>query len=260
MTWALRRQITYIGGLFIFFGAIATYFLWPYFNKLPTCNDGKQNGNESGIDCGGECPLACFNEVDKLSVFWSRTFEVVPGRYNAVAYIENQNDNQAINKIKYRFRFADANNLYIGMREGETFVPPRGKFAIFEPAINLGNSVPVYTSFEFIETPVWINVPKEKVDQLTIAVSDIKFENEDTVPKLTATLKNNSLFTIPNINAVAILYDEFANALSVSGTKVDVLGSESEEQVYFTWRSPMPKKVFTKEIIPLYNIFTAELK
>jgi hypothetical protein len=260
MTWAARRQITYIAGLVIFISAIATYFLWPYFNKPPTCNDGKQNGNESGIDCGGECPLACLNQVDKLSVFWSRTFEVVPGRYNAVAYIENQNDNQAINKIKYRFRFADANNLYIGMREGETFVPPRGKFAIFEPAINLGNSVPVYTSFEFTETPVWVNVAKEKVDQLTITVSDIKFENEDTVPKLTATLKNNSLFTIPNINAVAILYDEYANALSVSGTKVDVLGSESEEQVYFTWRSPMPKKVVTKEIIPLYNIFTAELK
>lgn len=260
MTWALKRQILYIAGLVIFISSIALYFLWPYFNKPPTCTDGKQNGTESGIDCGGNCPLACSNEVDKLSVFWSRAFEVVPGRYNAVAYIENQNDNQAINKIKYRFRFADKDNLYIGKREGETFVPPRGKFAIFEPAINLGNSVPVYTSFEFIEQPVWINVPKEKVDQLTIGVNDISFENEDTIPKLTATLENNSLFTIPNIDAVAILYDESGNALTASSTKIDSLSSEGKKLVYFTWRNPLVKKVITKEIIPLYNIFTVELK
>ncbi len=27
----------------------------------PTCNDGIRNGNETGVDCGGSCPLACVN-------------------------------------------------------------------------------------------------------------------------------------------------------------------------------------------------------
>ena len=260
MTWALKRQILYVMGVLVFLSAIALYFLWPYFNKAPTCFDGKQNGAETGVDCGDVCSLACIAQVDKLSVFWTRSFEVVPGRYNAVAYIQNQNDNQAINKIKYRFRFADENNLYIGKREGETFIPPRGKFAIFEPAIDLGNSKAVYTTFEFIEQPVWVNVPKEKVDQLTISIGEVKFENNENIPKLSAVLKNNSLFTIPDINAIAILYDEFNNALNVSSTKINSLEPEGSNEVYFTWRNPMPKEVVNKEIIPMYNIFNVELK
>jgi len=260
MTWALKRQILYILGLLIFLGAIALYFLWPYINRPPTCFDGKKNGIEAGVDCGGNCARACAFEVDRLSVFWSRAFEVVPGRYNAVAYIENQNPNKIIRNIKYRFRFADKDNLYIGQREGETFIPPAGKFAVFEPAINLGNSVPVYTTFEFSEAGVWENVDPALVDQLNILISDINFTNEDTIPKLSAVIRNNSLFIIPELNAVAILYDEFNNALSASSTYVPLLNRESSVNINFTWRSPMPKKVFTKEIIPMYNIQNLRLK
>ena len=28
----------------------------------PTCTDGIQNGGETGIDCGGSCPLKCDSE------------------------------------------------------------------------------------------------------------------------------------------------------------------------------------------------------
>jgi len=260
MTWALKRQILYILGLLIFLGAIALYFLWPYINRPPTCFDGKQNGAELGVDCGGGCTKACSFEVDKLSVFWSRSFEVVPGRYNAVSYIENQNPNKIIRKIRYRFRFADKDNLYIGQREGETFVPPAGRFAVFEPAINLGNSIPVYTTFEFTEAPLWENVESSLVDQLTLTISDINLTNEESAPKLSAVVRNSSLFVIPDLKAVAILYDDLNNALSVSSTSIPILGRESAVNVNFTWRAPMSKKILTKEIIPMFNIQDVRLK
>lgn len=259
MTWALKRQISYISGVLIFIFAVALYFLWPYLNRPPTCFDRKQNGDEAGIDCGGSCPIACTNEVDKLSVFWARSFQVVPGRYNALAYIENQNQNQVIRRIKYRFRFADENNLYIGKRDGETFIPPAGKFAIFEGAIDLGNSKPVYTSFEFSEVPVWSNVDKSLIDQLKVVVSNIVFENE-TIPRLTANIKNTSLFDIPDLQVVAILYDKFNNVLNVSSTNIAILGGEQENQVSFTWREQMSAEVASQEILPIFNIFNARLK
>ena len=260
MTWALKRQILYIGILLLFLGLILLYFLWPYLNRPPTCTDGKQNGIETGIDCGGDCPIACTAEVDKLSVFWARSFEVVPGRYNAIAYVENQNENQVIQKIKYRFRFADENNLYIGQREGETFVPPAGKFAIFEGAISLGNSVPVFTTFEFTSTPVWVNVDKSLVDQLKLNISNMVFESQNNIPRLSAEIRNTSLFNIPDLRAVAVLYDEFGNVLNVSSTVLPMLYGESSDNVSFTWRSEMSKPVASSEIIPLFNIFNVKLK
>ena len=234
--------------------------IYPKLTKLPTCFDAKQNGDETGVDCGGSCVLACVFQVDKISIFWARAFQVVPGRYNAVAYLENHNTNTAVYKLKYRFRFADKNNIYIGKREGETYIPPSGKFAVFEPAIDVGNSVPVYTTFEFTETPVWVQVPIEKINQLKVLISNINLKNEDTAPMLSATIKNDSLFIIPEVNIVVILYDQIGNAVSTSRTFLDQLKAEESKEINFTWPEPFSRKIVAKEIIPIFNIFSVKLK
>jgi len=260
MTWASKRKVFYLAVVAV----VVLFFIYliarPYINKTPTCFDNTQNGDETGIDCGGSCQIACTLQVDKISIKWSRAFEVVPGRYNAVAYLENHNKDTVINSISYRFRFADKDNVYIGKREGTTYIPSSGKFAIFEPAIDLGNSVPVYTSFEFTQTPTWITVSEEKANQLKILTSDIKLENEDTSPKLSAVVKNNSLFQIPEINIVTILYDEKGNAISASKTYLDVLDGEESKIINFTWPQAFGEKVIVKEIIPMFNIFSVKLK
>jgi hypothetical protein len=260
MTWAFKRKLFYLTSFFSLIFLFGFLVFSPMINKAPTCFDGKQNGEETGLDCGGNCMLACTKQVDEISVLWARSFKVVPGRYNAIAYLQNLNENKVINKINYRFRFADKDNVYIGKREGQTFVPPSGKFAVFAPAIDVGNSIPVFTSFEFTEDPIWINVKPELVSQLKILVSDIKLENEETNPAMSATLTNSSLFRIPEVSAVSILYDESGNAVSVSHTYLDVLKAEEKARINFTWREPFTEKVVAKEIIPMFDFFSAKLK
>src|SRR5271157_2786511 len=130
MTWAFKRKFFYAAIVVVFLAVSGFLIIYPHLNQAPTCTDGKQNGDETGIDCGGSCPLACTFQVNQISIRWARSFEVVPGRYNAVAYLVNSNKNTAIEKINYRFRFADKDNIYIGKREGSTYVPPSGNFAI----------------------------------------------------------------------------------------------------------------------------------
>ena len=240
--------------------ALGFFIIYPKLNKLPSCTDGIQNGSETGIDCGGSCSRACTFEVDKVSVLWSRVFEVIPGRYNAVAYFENHNQTEAILRIKYRFRFADKDNIYIGKREGETYIPPSGRFAIFEPAISLGNSIPVYTTFEFTETPVWQKIPADKLDQLKILVSNINFENQNQSPHLSAVIANTSLFDIPEVSVVAILYDKNGNAVNASRTYIEDLPGEASKNVDFTWPEPIEENIVNKEIIPMFDVFGAKLK
>jgi len=260
MTWALKRQIFYVVILILFFSIFGFLIISPSLNKAPTCIDGKQNANETGIDCGGSCPNACFDQVGAMSILWARAFRVVPGRYNAVAYIVNHNKNDAIEKINYRFRFADANNVYIGKREGSTFVPPGGNFAIFEPGIDIGNSIPVYTTFEFTETPLWLQVSQKKIDQLKVLISNIQLSQENMLPRLSATIKNNSLFTIPNVNVIAILYDAGRNVISTSRTYFDQLTPLQNADINFTWPEPFSGTVVSKEIIPIYDIFAVKLQ
>lgn len=260
MTWATRRQLLYLGILLALFLGLVFLVGYPYFNKPATCFDNKQNGIEAGVDCGGMCSLACVAQVDPISTLWARSFRVVPGRYNAVAYLENHNKSIAVERIAYRFRFADKDNTYIGKREGITYVPPAGKFAVFAPGINVGNSVPVYTTFEFTEVPVWRQIDPTKIDQLKMDISNIQLINEETTPNLSAVIKNNSLFDVPEITIIAILYDESHNALSVSSTYVEDLGGGESKNINFTWPELIPGKVITKEIFPVYNVFQVKLK
>ena len=260
ITWAFKRQIFYILILILFFSVCGFLILYPRLNKAPICTDGIQNGTETGIDCGGSCANACLAEVSPVSVIWARTFKVIQGRYNAVAYLENHNINTAVDRVNYRFRFADANNIYIGKREGATSIPPSGKFAVFEPGIDIGNSIPVYTTFEFTEVPNWVTVPQDKINQLKVLVSNINLSKEDTSPILSATISNNSFFRIPEVKVIAILYDANRNAVSASSTLIDNFPSEGTKDVNFTWPEPFPGKIIAKEIIPLYNIFSVKLK
>lgn len=260
MRWALRRQIFDIIILLLFFGIAGFLIIYPSFNKAPTCVDGKQNGTETGIDCGGSCPTACTAQVDQVSILWARSFRVIPGRYNAVAYLVNHNKNATVEKINYRFRFADVNNVYIGKREGSTIIPPAGNFAVFEPGIDIGNSIPVYTTFEFSEAPTWLQVPQNLIDQLKVAVSDIQLQDETTSPRLSATITNNSLFTIPDVNVIAILYDAGGNAISTSRTYLSQLGPLQNSDINFTWPEPIAGTVVAKEIIPMFDVFAAKLQ
>ena len=260
ITWAFKRQIFYVVILVSFFSFFGFLIFYPKLNKAPTCSDGKQNGNETGIDCGGSCLKACIEQVDAVSILWTRAFKVVHGRYNAVAYLVNHNRNAAVEKINYRFRFADSNNIYIGKRDGSAFIPPGGNFAIFEPGIDIGNSIPVYVSFEFTQMPQWFQVSQEKINQLKILVSNIQLVDETTFPKLSAAIINNSLFTIPNMNIITILYDASGNAISTSRTYLDKLNPLQDTNINFTWPEPLPGIVVKKEIIPMYNIFSVKLQ
>lgn len=260
MDWALKRQIFYILILILFIAGFAFVLIYPNLVKVPTCFDAKQNGDETGIDCGGSCVKACLSEAQNLSVLWARVFKVLPGRYNAVAYFVNHNKDLAIKKINYRFRFGDERNVYVGKREGSTVVPPSGKFAVFEPGIDIGNTVPVYVTFEFTETPVWFQVSREKIDQLKIFTSNIEITNEKVSPRISATIKNNSLFTIPNVNVVIILYDALNNAVSASRTYLNQLEPLQNTNINFTWPEPFPGTVAAKEVIPIYDFFSAKLQ
>src|SRR3972149_250073 len=133
-------------------------------------------------------------------------------------------------------------------------------FAIFEPGIDIGNSIPVYTTFEFVGMPKWLQVSEQKIQQLQVVVSDINLVDEASSPKLSATIKNNSLFYIPELNVIALLYDGSGNVVSASRTYLDQLRAEETANINFTWPEPITEKVVTKEIIPVYNIFKVELR
>ena len=56
MSWASRRRSIYLSIVLAVIFVIVAPIVFFVLNKEPTCTDDKQNGDETGIDCGSGYP------------------------------------------------------------------------------------------------------------------------------------------------------------------------------------------------------------
>lgn len=258
LSWSTRRKIFYFS---IIFGAIVIaliILIYPYFNREPTCFDNKMNGTESGIDCGGACQKVCTAEALQLVTLWVRAFEVTPGKYNVMAYIENQNRESGIPMMSYEFKLYDEDNIFIGRTAGSTFVTSNDRTAIFAPGIETGNRVPARVAFTFTSVPTWIKINRDQKNSLAVSAEDQILSNPLSTPKLEAQIVNKTLNEIKNLDVYAILYDANNNVMTVSKTLIEVLAKNSKSPVVFTWPKPLAERPTRIDIFPQVNVF--ELK
>ena len=247
MSWAQRRKATYI--LSILFVIIIIFFIiiFSFFHKTPTCFDGIQNQNETGVDCGGPCSLLCRAEYSNPTILWVRWSKVLgSGTYNVLAYANNSNIDVGALSVPYFFKIYDKENVLLYSGLGSTYIPPSNNFVVFSEGVNIGDKVPARIVFEFQGNFAW---QKIKSKELNVTAISKVLVNEDTSPKLLVTLKNTSLLSIENIESVAILYDENDNAIAFSKTKVDSIDSDNTADIVFTWPEKFEKKVYKIEII-----------
>lgn len=107
----LKRNIVtivYCGLWVLFFGVI--YLL---FGPPPTsCFDGRQNGNEQGVDCGGRCMKQCAVNLPP-TVIEAAFIAVRPGLGDVVAMVKNPNANVGTNQLHYKFVLYDASGAVL---------------------------------------------------------------------------------------------------------------------------------------------------
>lgn len=248
MSWSSRRKAAYSG---VFIAAMVLLIgvpLFLLFYEPPTCNDGKKNQGELGIDCSGPCPKICATEFLSPLVVWSRAIRVAPGLYNLLAYAENPNISGKAERVSYIFRLYDSNTVLIAERKGKTFILPHKKIPVFESGVKTGERVPVRVTFEFMGNIPW---EKETESKDMIIVQSKVLNMEKASPRLDAVLENRSVREVEDIEVTAIVYDTEDNALAFSRTIVDEIGKNSTAPVTFTWPEKFARPTSRIEILPL---------
>ena len=244
--WSARRKIFYFTGASLFLLVFIALPVFLLIYRVPTCSDGKQNQDETGIDCGGSCRAVCASVAIEPIVWWQRFFQISPGVYNMVARVENSNVDSAAARAKYIFRLYDNANAVIAWREGETNIPSRQIFYIFEGSLSTGERLPVKATFEFIAPLNW--VVEKTIAPFSIAGQILS--KTSTTPRLDAILHNNSNNDVRNVEIVAVIFDVDGNAVNSSKTIIDIVPSESAAPFFFTWRQPFDQEPMRVEIIP----------
>ena len=248
--WATQRKLTYISILIAFLLVVVALPSYYFFYTPPTCFDQKQNQGELGVDCGGPCSVLCPALALDPIVYWTRYFQVSPGNYNLVAYVENPNLGSYAVNVPYDFKAYDLAGTLILEKKNVVNIWANKKFAIFESGINTSQAKIAQVTFEFTGKPVW---KKNNLIFPDITVANPILSKESTVPRLNATIQNNSFTAVSNLPVIAVLYDAEGNAVGVSRTVVDFLQKGSPQNIFFIWPAPFTAPVAQKEIIPLIS-------
>lgn len=232
--WSLKRRIIIFSFLIIVFIVIVSLIISVFLYEEPSCYDGIQNNEETGIDCGRECDRVCSVDAEPIKILWSR---LIPDgeKYDAIAYIQNPNTEFVARDIPYSFNLYDKDGLPIHKIENTIpYLPPRITSVVIDEneAIEEGIAESVFLEIGEFE---WV-YEKGEYDRNAITIEDEKLSvNNLTV---SATVKNETLNTINNINLYATVFDENENVIAGTKSFINSLAGRSEKELIFLWKNP----------------------
>ncbi len=236
LPWATQRRLIIVAIIFLVC-VIAAFFAYRAVTNRPaSCFDGRQNGNETGVDCGGACNLLCSHEVNRPIMRWDpRIFEVSPGVYSLLVYAENPNVNAEAKSVGYGWRVFSADGAMIAEQAGNTSIPKHSRFAVFESGLAFGNVVPARAVFTWNEPISWTRNEERPLDVFTRSV---RLLNAETAPRVEAVIENRSPENIATLELTAVVFDGSGNAVGASRTVLADLARNSQAQAVFTWPQP----------------------
>lgn len=216
----------------------------------PGCADGKQNGDETGVDCGGSCQRLCAPESLPLLVKGDpRILTVATSTYEVVALLQNPNSDAGIARARYVFKLFSAGAVVpVKSIEGTAYIPPGTSLAIFEgPFVIEEGSVPTRATLEWEESAlVW---DKSIAPSPQIEIRSKTLTRADSAPRLEVVLVNPTLGSMKNLDLTAVLYDESGSVFSASLTFIELLEPGQTAQALFTWPGPLPQEPVEIEIL-----------
>lgn len=238
--WAVWRRIQYGLGFFSFWLLIGVAVYYLNFYQAPSCLDGMRNGDETGVDCGGRCVQICASDVIPPQLVWAKSFEIVKGQYNAVAYIENKNREAATPELAYEFTFF-SNGEEVASRSGTTILPPNSVYPIFEGRIFTDSQLPI-TETVLTLTPANLWLPAT-IGRDQFRSTEEVLTGADSRPKLDVQIENTEVVVAKDVEVVATIFNDNGDPVTASQTFVEQINPRSTKQIYFTWPSSIAKTV-----------------
>jgi hypothetical protein len=246
--WARKRRTLFFLILLLVVVGIIAAITYSILDAPETCNDGKVNQDETGVDCGGVCTRVCEADTASLRLQWVRAFRVAPGWWSALAYIENANMDMRAVQLPYRMRLYDAANFVIAETEGMVDISNEVLLPVYWGRIFLPQDRTVArATFEWLDEPEWHTIAAP-VPQLT--TKEQRHTTRNGVPEVRAVLTNEEYVPIENVTVTAIVYNREQNAMAVSQTRLARMEARESRTISFVWQEPFADTVSRIELIP----------
>ncbi len=218
MSKTFAKQIFY-GILYL---TILALLAWGFYlialKSPPTCSDGVQNGNETGVDCGGLCVACEIKKLKPLSLSPATLFGF-DRVYSVGAELRNPNMSFGAEDFSYEVNFYDEAGKILKTIKNKSFVYAGETKDIIEVGIKITEGIPVKGEIK-IDAPGIIWEKTQDFFQPKITLNKVNFINEKTQVSLSGSLKNSNNFVVSRIILSAFLVDKLGVKVGVSKTEL----------------------------------------
>ncbi len=207
--------------------AVSYWLFGGFIVKTPTCSDGIQNQNETGIDCGGPCTKCEITELSPLTHIGTvRTFSVNE-KTIALAEVSNSNQFYSSDKFAYSFVVYDVRNREIERVSGTDALFALEKKYIFEPRIT--TRARDIGKIEFVISDVSWKKAYEALRPDVVVSSAIETKKSEQGIRVSGSIKNQSSVLASEVKIIAILYDKYEIEVFPAQTVISQLGGLEEK-------------------------------
>ncbi len=246
MDWAQKRKLSVILILAAIVIAAAAVLAFAVFYETPTCFDQKQNGGETGIDCGGSCSTVCSAQAQPARVVFARALPQ-SGRTDLIAYLENPNADAYARDAEVVIDVYGQDGSRIQKRARIT-LPAHSSTPLFLPGISSGPVQQVFVSFEG-GAPVWMR--GAGWEQPAPSTGNLVISDASARPRVTATIGNATAYVERDVPLVATVFAADGSVIAASQTVVPMLPPQGSAQAVFTWNEPFLQAAARVEVVPL---------
>jgi len=250
MSWAANRRfliLLIIGAVIV---AFLTIVLITTVYKTPSCTDGIQNQDETGVDCGGSCQYLCTAEVQPPTVLFTKILDNDSGRTDIIALIENKNADVAAKNVPYRITLYGDNQLFIQEINGTVDLPPGATIPIYLTGVTSGEQK-IKSAFLDISAsaPRWFSLPSSS--RIMPTVLHTSQNDSATFPRVETILANPSSAPMSNVQAIVLVYDARKDVIAASKTIVSLIPPRGQATAVFTWNNAFVGIPVSIEVVPI---------
>lgn len=224
----------YIGVLLLFF--VGVFFA--FFYEQATCTDGKQNQDETGIDCGGRCSEYCLADLASQPLLIEET-ELLPytaTSSDAISTVTNKNTRAALKSAKFTFTVYDQSDSIVDQESGTFSLLPLEShtLSVFGLPVNKNAGARVeftVTNEEWVALTDFTEAPDIRIVNQQFSL----LSGEAGFAEARGLVQNRSPYDTRTLTVIVIPRDATGKALSVNKTTLNTVLSGEERDFRLLW-------------------------
>lgn len=209
-----------------------------------TCTDGKQNGNETGVDCGGSCVVCAIKNAKNLEIISQPVALDVASDFIAIsAKIRNSNVGYGA-KFNYQINFLDSFGQIKNTIKDKSFIYPSSAKFLVIPKLEMKKSD--FSRMELIfdkDSFEWFASDKTSKDLFGVYDVRAQFLEDAKNPgymKVVGKINNKMSNSFSSIDLTILVYSKTGELLNAVETELNNLLGNSTQQFEYTWMTSFP--------------------